>query len=229
MEQVEDGEGKHFTKHHYIDRDSGEVRRKYAYKRRPCNRLVLTSKVAATLAGYTLIEKDLRSCLEWLDEIERRHDERPAHGGKFGHGKDRSNYVIIKGLFVATLAFYAKCFTRCEGRKLKLDRAQLDEAFHASHDAYMSYRHNFAAHSGAERLEAAHVVAVFPDPKKGRFPMKIFRELNQPDVLFDESDTGFRALIAHVKTLVDAKIDQLTRKVQNEDAPDAISKLLEKK
>ena len=45
----------------------------------------------------------------------------------FAQGKDRGKYVLIKGLFVAALTFYGKCFSRCEGRRAQMDRNQLDK------------------------------------------------------------------------------------------------------
>jgi hypothetical protein len=69
------------------------------------------------MAGYTMIEKDLRSALTWLDEIERRHVEHWSDKKRsFGRAEDRDNYNIVKGLFVALLTFYGKCFSKCEGR-----------------------------------------------------------------------------------------------------------------
>lgn len=35
--------------------------------------------------------------------------------------KDPSKMNIVKGLFIAALTFYGKCFTTCEGRKTKLE------------------------------------------------------------------------------------------------------------
>ncbi|MBZ0226701.1 MAG: hypothetical protein K8F51_12135 [Comamonas sp.] len=218
----------YFESKHFLDKRTGEVHRKYFYKRKPCNRLVLTSNVAKQLAGYTLIEKDLRSCFAWLDEIGRRHDEQPTNPNEhFAHAKNRENYNIIKGLFVAILTFYGKCFTRCEGRRVKLERSKLAPEFYELHDECMSFRHNFAAHSGAEKLEVAKVVAAYPDPKKGKLIIRLYHELNQPDLYWPSAgEMGVRDLIEHVHSIVSEKIESLAYKVQNEEAPVAIMKAL---
>lgn len=165
-----------------------------------------------------------------MNEIERRHNEGPSSDEeRFSHGRDRDNYNIIKGLFVAVLTFYAKCFTRCDGRRIKLDRANVGPEFHDLHDRCMSFRHNFAAHSGAEKLERARIVVAYPNEKRRRTPIKLFRELDQPDLFWTrEGETGIRQLVDHVRGFVNDKIEELAEKVQNVEAPRAIADVLGK-
>lgn len=211
-----------FSEQHFVDKVTGKTYRKYTYKRKPCKTVVMTSKRAEQLAGYTLIEKDLRSCLAWLDEIDGRHGPTDKQDF-FIHNTDRPTYTIIKGLFVALLTFYAKCFTQCEGRRIKLDRKKLDPQFHEIHDSCMNMRHNFAAHSGAEKIEQARIVAAYSPPKKGKLSIKLYRELDQPD-MFGTSDgeVSIRTLLNHVHGMVKSKIEDLTKAVQNEEAPEVI-------
>lgn len=217
-----------FSMHHFLDKQTGKVHRKYSFKRKPCNSLVLDSPRVKQLAGYTLIDKDLRSCLLWLDEIDRRHDEGPTDKQQtYSHGKDRGNYVLIKGLFVALLTFYAKCFTRCEGRRVKLERSHLDARFHGIHDTNMMYRHNFAAHSGAARVERVQIVAAYSTPKKGKLYVKLYRELEQPDLVSTTpDDVSMRELLLHVQSFVHDKISTLSEVIEQEEAHEAINKTI---
>ena len=81
----------------FLDKASGKVYRRYTYKRKPCIRVVLNSKLSQQLAGWTLIEKDLRNVGVWLKEIESRHKEVPKRKGEsFGHSRDRETYNLIK-------------------------------------------------------------------------------------------------------------------------------------
>lgn len=154
----------HWETREVLDRTTGEVERFYTYKRKPCKRIELNSPLARQLAGYTLIEKDLRSVAAWLREIEARHTEvGQGEGDGFGRSTDRETYTLIKGLFVAALTFYGKCFAHCEGRRIKLERAQLGERYLSTHDEAIAFRHNFAAHSGAAKLESAKVALVLPN------------------------------------------------------------------
>lgn len=207
-----------FKSSHYVDRVTGQVYRTYTYKRRPANRILLKSKIAQQFAGYILIEKDLRSSLVWLDEIENRS----LSGGKrkeYNHSNsDRENFNLVKGLFVALLTFYGKCFTKCEGRPVKLERVQLDQKYHALHDECIKYRHNFAAHSGAKKLEKVEIALVYPAKVKNKFEFKIFTELDQPDFFMaKDGEVGLRELIEHVREKVLAKMDKLHDKIVNEE------------
>ena len=208
-----------FQAKEFLDRATGKAYRIYTYRRRPCARVLLTSRLAEQLAGYTMIEKDLRSVLSWLEEIEKRHDEgRMGKKHSFSRGQDRENYNLIKGLFVALLTFYGKSFSKCEGRPVKLERAQLDPKFHGLHDACIEYRHNFAAHSGAKKIEHVEVALVYPVKYKKDVNFMIFRELHQPDVFWPKAgDVTLRELCEHAREKTLSKIDRLADKIKNEE------------
>ena len=166
-----------------------------------------------------MIEKDLRSALTWLDEIEKRHAEQwTEKTASFGRARDRDNYNLVKGLFVAVLTFYGKCFSRCEGRPVKLERAQLAVKFHRLHDDCIEYRHNFAAHSGAKKIEHVEVALVYPSKQKKEVNFKIFREIHQPDLFWPKSgETSLRELLEHAREKALAKIDLLAEKIVKEE------------
>ncbi|WP_454807464.1 hypothetical protein [Paraburkholderia fungorum] len=150
-----------WKKQELLDKKTGNVERIYTYKQVRCKRVLHNSPLAFQLAGYTLIEKDLRSVSTWLGEIAKRHVDGPTY--EFDHhnrSTNRENYDIIKGLFVAALTFYGKCFSQCEGRRVKLNRSQIGDSFRDMHDTCISYRNNFAAHSGAALFETVQV-AIF--------------------------------------------------------------------
>lgn len=210
-----------FSHRHFVDPYTGKTQRTYKYKGKPCRVVVHSSPKAKQLAGYVLIEKDIRNCLAWLDEIEARNDEGATDKGiKSYEGKDRANYTIIKGLFVALLTFYSKCFTRCEGRKIKLDKSTLKPEFHGIHEHLMTLRNNFAAHSGAELIEMARVVTLLSPIKKGKFKAQTIKELEQPDLLVTKpGETSMRDLLRHTQSLVNSKIDSLTESIVVEEVP----------
>jgi len=203
----------------HIDSKSGLPHRIYKYKRKECRRVLLNSRLCSQLAGYTLIEKDLRSVLVWLHEIEARHTDGTSRKIEhFARSSDRTTYHLIKGLFVATLTFYGKCFSKCEGRPVKLERAQLDERFYRLHDECIAYRHNFAAHSGAKKLEHVEIVLVSPARHKDKIPFKVYRELFQPDLFWPSSgEITLIELVEHVRSIANAKIDLLAEKIQREE------------
>jgi hypothetical protein len=212
----EDDDG--FAVREVLDKSTGKAHRFYTYKGRPCHRILLKYKISAQIAGYALIEKDLRSSMHWLEEIEKLHDTtKPFPGDSYGHSKDRAKYLLIKGLFVAALTFYGKCFSRCEGRPVKLERAQLEEKYRDLHDNCIRLRHNFAAHSGAEELEHVDIAVVVPKRRKDSVFPKIYRELTQPDLLRPQNgEMQLLELFEHARQIAIRKMDSLTQKVLSE-------------
>lgn len=196
---------------------TGVVRRYYTYRRRPCKRVVLKSRLAEQMAGYVLIEKDLRSVGIWLSEIAKRHTDGPTREDEaHKHGVDREKYNLIKGLFAAALTFYGKCFSKCEGRPVKLERVHIEEQYRDTHDECISFRHNFAAHSGAAKLEHVEIALVFPI--KGKVVPRLYRELWQPDLAWASSDeVSFMELVEHARAIANAKIHRLHDKILQEE------------
>lgn len=209
-----------WSKHTVLDPDNQTFYNRYFYKRVKAKRVVIETPKANVLGAYTLIEKDLRSVLVWLHEIKDLLAGDEVTAGKKGSQKtahDRTRYNLIKGLFVASLTFYAKCFATCEGRKVKLEKKNLSDEFQIHHESIMDIRHNFAAHSGAKQVEKVHVVmALDSKRRKGAVPF-LTRELGQPDSYSLESTEEFILLVNHVKEFVDKKVDTLNEKVLKED------------
>lgn len=216
-----------FPMQQHLDPYSGKARRSYYFKGKPCNSIVIKSRNALKLSGYSLIEKDLRSCLSWLEEIEKRHDEPPQKNQIASHGKNRENYMLIKGLFVSLITFYGKCYTSCEGRRVKLERSNLQPEFHKIHDYLMTLRHNFAAHSGSQLIEQARVVIAYSIHKRSqKLYAQTYRELEQPDLATPkEGDTTIRELLLHARSIAESKISKLSDDVQNEEAKSLALKL----
>ncbi|WP_051938366.1 hypothetical protein [Ghiorsea bivora] len=77
-------------------------------------------------------------------------------------------------MFVALVSFYGKCFTSCEGRRVKLEKIWVDEKFQEEHETLIGYRHNFTAHSGADKFEEVKIAAVLdPKERRGMLPILV--------------------------------------------------------
>ena len=125
-------------------------------------------------AGYTLIEKDLRSILIWLNEIEKINPDIDMRV------KNPQQMDLIKGFFVAALTFYGKCFTESKGRGVKYDRNNIPEIHRDAHDVIMKMRHNFTAHSGIGFESVKVSLVLHPDINSDMEP-ELYTELRQPD------------------------------------------------
>lgn len=196
--------------HEILDPTTKERKNKYFYKRKRAPSVHLKDKVSQQLAGYSLIEKDLRNVLIWLDEIDKKHTLDHSKGSQIS--PDRETYNIIKALYVAALTFYGKCFTSCEGRKVKLDIKLIDDEYVETHKDIMHMRHNFAAHSGADSFEECKIsLVLYPNKRINEKPF-LQREIMQIDLSIDE-ENSFRSLTKHIQTKVLIKIGKLEKRI----------------
>lgn len=178
----------------------------YFYKRKKASRIELKDKISQQLAGYTLIEKDLRNVLVWLEAIDQLHLEEYRRTSQIS--PDRKTYNLVKGLYVAALTFYGKCFTTCEGRRIKLEKKILEEKYWGRHDEIMHMRNNFAAHSGADNFEEVKIALVLYPNKRSNEKPKLFRELMQPD-FSDDPNIPFTEVVKSLRLAVLRKISQI--------------------
>ncbi|PMQ14743.1 hypothetical protein [Janthinobacterium sp. AD80] len=199
-----------------VEPESGKIHR-YYYNGKPCKRVMVDTRLSKQLAGYVLIEKDLRSVIVWLKEIDSIRASEPSVSGSV-HAINRKTYNVIKGLFVAALTFYGKCFTRCEGRPVKLERKQVEEKYRLKHDQLQNYRNNFAAHSGATDIENVKIAVIIPRLKKGYVHPEIYSELNQPDFFVAKSgEVDFIDVVENMRAVVLKKIQLLNEKIMKEE------------
>ncbi|MEN5342671.1 hypothetical protein ABE599_03115 [Achromobacter mucicolens] len=206
----------------FIESKTGKVHRIYSYKGKPCRRIELTGRLVDQLRGYLLIEKDLRNVIEWLGQLNAEIEKVSPVAGRATQvwkvNPDRKQGLLMKALFVAALTFYAKGYTKCEGRPVKMERKQLDEEFRGVHDEVMRYRHNFAAHSGSEKIEHVSIALVIPSRSKRPVNPEIFVELNQPEAgLLLPGKRSMLDLCEHARGVVKAKAETLLNKIAQEE------------
>jgi hypothetical protein len=200
--------------HEIVELEAKARYNKYFYKRKIAPRIELNGKFSQQIAAYTLIEKDLRNVLSWLETIEKL--EPSDNVNTSGVGNDRETFNLIKGLYVGALTIYGKCFTACEGRRLSLQRKFMDQEYREVHDHIMHMRHNFAAHSGADNFEDVKVVLVlYPNKKSDEKPF-IYRELMQPDYI-ELTEISFKDLVKHLQTKVNSQIDVVYEKILDDE------------
>lgn len=174
----------------------------------------ISGKLVDKLSGYTLIKKDLDNALKWMKLAEKLASgvQSPEDKG-YVHMTDRETFDVIKAYFVAALTFYGKCFTEAAGRHANASRDWLDVRYRDLHDSYMSYRHNFAAHSGNERFELATTYVLLHPNRRELLPYLPTIRL-QPDLaLPSPGELGLADLIEHVATKVTDKYNKLSQKI----------------
>jgi hypothetical protein len=197
-----------------VDPATGTPNITYYWEGRLVPKIQISGRLVDHLSGYSLIKKDLDSALKWIrlaETIANTHRKADEEG--YQYAPEREDFDVVKAYFVASLTFYGKCFTEASGRHAQISRDWLDEAYRDVHDFYISYRHNFAAHSGDERLEmAATYVLVHPDGQSLLPYLATAR--SQPDIaLPGKGKVGFGDLIAHVADKVVTKYNKAAQNI----------------
>jgi hypothetical protein len=177
---------------------------RYYHEGKVALRHPISSKQTKHLAGYTLMEKDVRNLLEWINELKRIQTENGdplvVEGDQPIRG-DKTKNVIAKALFISLITVYGKLFTGAKGRMVSLNKTIYKESnFLAQHDELMLLRHNYTAHSGDERIEKCEVVIALAI-KDGTLHHRLYTELGQPNHYSLDSYTELEELInyLHVK------------------------------
>lgn len=161
--------------------------------------------------------KDLDSSLKWVHQAEgiaSKYRKTGAEG--YFHTTARDDFDIVKAYFVASLTFYGKCFTESKGRHAQMARSWLDAKYRDLHDDFMRYRHNFAAHSGDARFEAAKTYVLVNPDKRDLLPY-LPTARAQPDlVLPGQGELGFSDLIEHARDKVAERYNKVSQKIIHE-------------
>jgi len=200
-----------------VDSSTGTGSINYYWDEQLAPKVQISGKVVDQLSGYTLIKKDLDNAFKWMKQAEKLAEgsREPEDKGYF-HATDRETFDVIKAYFVAALTFYGKCFTEAQGRHANASRDWLDVKYRDLHDFYMSYRHNFAAHSGDECLELAKTYVLLHPNRRALLPYLPTTRL-QPDVaLPSPGELGLADLIEHVATKVTERYNKLAQKIIND-------------
>jgi hypothetical protein len=175
----------------------------------------IAGKIVERLNGFGMIYKDLENVLAWLNEAEKLlATVKPEPDTKFLRMTDRALGNQIKSLFVASIAFYAKAFTRADGRNAGMNKRMIDSAFHDAHDDMMKYRHNFVAHSGVEKLEYGESCILLWPVDDDNFRLTIHSNRTQLDFALPSGDCErFALLVEHVMTKAEGHYDKIASKI----------------
>jgi hypothetical protein len=184
-----------------LDQSTGQSSTTYFWDGKPVPQVKLSGAVAEQLSGLALIQKDLTNALRWIDNAVKLLGELEAktesQTNAYSPISNREVGDQIKAYFVSSLVFYAKAFTEAGGRRAQIARDWLDVQFRDTHDYFMMFRHNMAAHSGDEKLEIGHTCLILIPSSQG-YAFRIGTHRCQPDLAISESDEKqFRDLIAH--------------------------------
>ena len=206
---------------------TGTIDNTYYYKGDRAIKIPLEVTTATKMAGYSLINHDLRMIIFWLNMLINEYK-------KLGIDKVkqtvvhitpelyRDNFDKLKAFMVAAVTFYGKLFTKADGRKVKLEVNLLgnNKEFIRTHNEIMKYRHNFSAHSGKEKIEYVEVYLVL-DSKKSRFTQPLIaRIMNQPNAFTNKFLKDFEEVCKYLLNKIDDKLVELNKEYYKNLSPE---------
>ena len=200
-----------------VDQQTGVPEATYYWDGQLAPKIEIAGRLVEQLSGCSMIAKDLDNSLKWFRQAENMSNEHrsPSDGG-YIHMTAREQFDTVKALFVAAVTFYGKCFTESSGRRAQLSRADLDLKYRETHDHFMAYRHNLAAHSGEGGFESAKTFVLITPDRKGFVPLLPTARFQHDLALSDKGDIGFGELIEHARAKAGQRYDKLARKIINE-------------
>jgi len=173
-----------------LDQKTGKSDTKYFWDGKPVPQVKLTGAAAEQMSGMAMIQKDLANAGRWIDSAVELIGELENSGDDSHTYTPVTNRDIgdkIKSYFVSSLIFYAKAFTEAAGRRAQMARDWLDADYRDTHDYFMMFRHNMAAHSGDEKLEIGHTYIILTPSKDGH-DVRLGTHRCQPDLALSEGD-----------------------------------------
>ncbi|WP_028864291.1 hypothetical protein [Psychromonas aquimarina] len=212
--------GENIIKNHTINEKTGALKVEFFYKGKLCPSKEIKGPIINQYIGYYLILQDLKDVLTWLKKIDDFHPKEGVKETENNKEFDTFKYVLspenwkndgmlVKALYYSCLVVYGKCFTQAKGRKVKLERKNIEKRLQKQHDLIMEYRNTIVAHSGEGEWENGKLY-VLPTPKEllKNEGMNIHIEpiVNRLDYEDDRnSDESFQFLVEHLIDSVEKK------------------------
>jgi hypothetical protein len=195
-----------------LHRPTGRIIYRHTLNGVPLLTFQLVGVLAERLAGLALIERDLRSSLVWIRKGEQ--SDLAAQSLEGIKSLNLTNEATeLKAFLVAGLIFYAKCFAKSEGRRARLNISDIDGEFRETHELAIALRDNYAAHSGAKKVELAFAFLItMPDETGTDLGIKIEREA--PAAVSSKTEQHkLSSLITHVIEKVLIRYNKLNEKL----------------
>ncbi|MCK4796393.1 MAG: hypothetical protein KAT05_03370 [Spirochaetes bacterium] len=218
---------KHLKINYEIDENDGIINTEFKYKDKICPAKEINGPIIDHYIGYVLILQDLYDVLNWMKLINKMHsiqgdiedddnDSEVVFKYELTSGEWKNNGKIIKSLYFSCIILYAKCFTQAEGRKIKLERDNIDPKFLNKHIQIMDYRNSFVAHSGESQWDKGkgYVVITPEDFKHEGIDVQLQPVLNRLDYEDDrKSKDSFFNLVESTIKYVEKKKKKIFDKI----------------
>jgi hypothetical protein len=167
-----------FTSKIEVDPETFDLKHRYYFDSKECPKVILNSQQAKNFAAYALIKKDLKFVLKsfkYAISIASEKLGTENDGDVFAYRAEvDAESDILKALYISGVVTYGKCFTKADGRRVKLEYKDLfkdEEKYEKLHLELMEQRHQYIAHGGKTKYEKVQPILVLhPDSESNQEP-----------------------------------------------------------
>ncbi|MFO9478557.1 hypothetical protein SDB42_06390 [Legionella pneumophila serogroup 1] len=192
--------------------------------------IIFDTKISRQLAGYSLIEKDIRDIRELLKE----------HNLLFSKTENPGESHLLKALMKAIVVTYGKCFAKADGRKIMLNTKHVKSPQRLElHHSIINMRNQYVAHGGVSTHEEIKITLLCPPSKEikkirqGKYAegsIILGKKLLQTATTNEFNHEAFDILLQEHHDYVSKKISDLSNRLEiNKIDPEKVWKLLYKK
>ena len=148
---------------------------KFLINNQECPQILLSSNQAKIFSNFALIKKDLKFCktaLSIASGLASDGEELKQVGGFRPEFDEQSD--VLKGMYISFVVTYGKCFTKADGRRVKLELKDTfdDDELKELHLEVMNQRHEYIAHGGKTKFEQVDpIVVLHPDKEMNVTPL----------------------------------------------------------
>jgi len=194
-----------------FDQTSMKGSAKYFLNGVECPQIKLDSMQSKLFANYALIKKDLKFCKQALKiaiSLAKSSDDLTSKGQFRAEFDEESD--ILKAMYISFVVTYGKCFTKADGRRVKLETKEIfeDDEVKEEHLSVMTQRHEYIAHGGKTNLEQVEpIVILHPDISENFAPLLTTQSFHLAGLSCEHFESLFELVI-----YVDKYLDQLLEK-----------------
>lgn len=144
--------------------------------------LLYRSKGAEALAGYSLIQKDLKFCKNILTTaIDLCGGNLSSKDSLYVRESIDMNADLLKAMTISFIITYGKCYTQANGRKITLNHKDIfknESTLRIIHDNLIDIRNNYVAHAGNTSLEVATITILLDADEQSTESPKVIANTN---------------------------------------------------
>jgi hypothetical protein len=162
-----------------VDPKTYEIKHQNFLNGKECPKVSLSSQQAKNFAAYALIKKDLKYVLKafkYAISIAHEAVEEEEGGDSFSYRTEiDADADILKAFYISGIVTYGRCFTKADGRRVKLEYKEMfnadEKELHKLHLELMEQRHQYVAHGGKTKYEKVNPILVLhPDKESDSIP-----------------------------------------------------------